>query len=104
MLYTFGSKDLPTCIVHGDGSKTVFDWDSHSDSSANDVEYIAAFNPSVALALLTELEQARSALKTIANDVSVPEHRVHWQALAESYRKLAAEAIARIEGGRDEQR
>lgn len=56
MLYAFGSKDLPSSIVHGDKSETVLDWTSASDSSNADVELFA--NAPADLAWLIEQVEA----------------------------------------------
>jgi hypothetical protein len=64
MLYTFGSKDLPCSIVHGD-VKTVLEWNDRSTSSTHDVEFIAACSPEAITELMETLLRYREALEKI---------------------------------------
>lgn len=58
MYYTFGCKDLPSEIRHGDGTRTHLEWNSHSDSSCADVELIPVLRN--ALPVLIAIAEAQS--------------------------------------------
>jgi hypothetical protein len=65
MLYTFGSKDLPSAIVHGDESRTILDWTEKSNSSCDDVEFIAHSR--------TDIEKLLKALRLAITDLKIIE-------------------------------